>query len=192
MNVYDFDKTIFYPDSSVKFFFHCLKRHPLAVLRTVPALAVGAVRYAAGSLDTKGLKERIFAFLRFLPDAQDEVEDFWQQNFRRVGGWYLERRRPDDLIISASPEFLLRPAADRLGVRLIATSMDIKTGRIDGANCHDMEKLRRFETEYGDAAVDEFYSDSLSDTPMAERAERAYLVSRGALKPWRDGKGKGA
>ena len=28
MNVYDFDKTIFYPDSSVTFCLYCLRRYP--------------------------------------------------------------------------------------------------------------------------------------------------------------------
>ena len=33
MNVYDFDQTIFYPDSSCTFFLYCLKKYPGAVLR---------------------------------------------------------------------------------------------------------------------------------------------------------------
>ena len=187
MNVYDFDKTVFYPDSSVCFFFHCLKRHPLAVLRTAPGICAGAVRYAARKLDTKGLKEKLFSFLRYIPDAREETELFWQRSFDKLQAWYLERREPDDLIISASPEFLLRPAAERLGVRLIATRMDFRSGRIDGANCHDSEKLRRFKAELGDLEVEEFYSDSLSDAAMAEYAKRAFLVSGGEIKPWPDG-----
>ena len=36
MNVYDFDKTIFYPDSSVTFVKWEMKRHPLIFLRCLP------------------------------------------------------------------------------------------------------------------------------------------------------------
>ena len=79
----------------------------------------------------------------------------------------------------------MRPAAERLGVWLIATPMDKRTGKIEGRNCHDEEKVRRFRAEYPGAEVEEFFSDSLSDTPMARLAKRAFLVKRGGvLTPW--------
>ena len=32
--------------------------------------------------------------------------------------------------------------------------------------------------------MDEFYSDSLSDTPLARLADKAYLVTDGVLSEW--------
>ena len=88
------------------------------------------------------------------------------------------------LIISASPEFLLQPAAQRLGVRLIATPMNPYTGKILGKNCHDTEKTRRYRELYEMETVHSFYSDSLSDSPMAGMAEEAWIVKDHQCYPW--------
>ena len=55
----------------------------------------------------------------------------------------------------------------------------------EGENCHDTEKVRRFRALYPDAEIDEFYSDSLSDSPLAELAGKAFLVKKGRLSEWR-------
>lgn len=189
MNTYDFDKTIYRRDSSVDFWLFCLRRHPGLLVPTLPASLRAAAAYACGRIDTKALKEQLFSFLPGL-DAAAEAAAFWRTHRKGVGAWYLRQRREDDLILSASPEFLLRPIAEALGFALIATPMDPATGKIDGLNCHDREKVRRFREEYPGAHAEEFYSDSLSDAPMAELSERAYLVDRGRLAPWPREKGK--
>ena len=185
MNVYDFDKTVFYPDSSCTFFLYCLRKHTGAVLRVFPGIVAASVRYAFGRISTKALKEKLFAFLPNLKDAQKTVVQFWDDNAFRIGDWYLKQKRPDDLIISASPAFLVSEAGRRLGVEVIATRMDIRSGRIEGENCHDSEKVRRFRELYPDAEISEFYSDSLSDAPMARLAAKAFLMNKGKLSAWR-------
>ena len=185
MNVYDFDKTVFYPDSSYSFFLYCLKKHPGAVLRYSPGMLAASLRYAIGVIGAKVLKEKLFAFLRCLNDPEKLVEDFWNEHFSGVGEWYLRQRRPDDLIITASPDFLVGEAGRRLGFQVIGTRMDIRSGLIEGENCHDREKVRRFRELFPDARIEEFYSDSLSDAPLAEMAERAYMVNRGKLSAWK-------
>ena len=116
-----------------------------------------------------------------MPDARVEAKAFWDGHIDRIFPWYLARRREDDLVISASPDFLIGEACRRLGIAYIATGMDTRTGRIIGENCRGEEKVRRFREIYGDAPVEEFYSDSLSDRPMMDLAERGYLVKNGAV-----------
>ena len=186
MNVYDFDQTIFYPDSSYCFCMHCLKKYPGRLAPLLPLLAVKAAAAGLGLTTTQKLKEGAFSFLPRIPDIDAEIEEFWRLHWKNVQGWYLEQKKPDDVIISASPDFLVRPAAEKLGARLIATPMNIKNGRIEGANCHDSEKVRRFTAEYPGEQVDEFYSDSLHDRPMAALANRAFIVKKGVLSPWPD------
>ncbi len=186
MNAYDFDQTIFYPDSSYCFVKYCLRHYPRAVLRAVRPTAFAALLCLMKRADTKTLKEAVFSFLPRLDNVEQIVKDFWEAHRACLEDWYLRQRREDDLILSASPEFLLSPICEELGVRLIATPMDPYTGRIHGLNCHDEEKVRRFSLEYPDASVENFYSDSLADTPMARIAEHAYLVKRGSLQPWPD------
>ena len=184
MNVYDFDKTIFYPDSSAAFFRFCLKRYPSAFLRVAPQIIGYSLLYVFRVIRMKPLKEKLFSFLHYLPEPQDAVNAFWQGNFAGIGSWYLAQKKDDDLIISASPEFLVGAAAEKLGVHLIGTRMDIRSGKISGENCHDEEKVRRFYEAYPGGEIDSFYSDSLSDTPLASIAKHAFLVKKGKLSIW--------
>ena len=185
MNCYDFDLTVFFPDSSYLFVMHCLRRYPRAVLRALPGAGLTGVLKLLSLCETRALKEKLFSFLPYLDDVDRVVEEFWAENFDKgISEWYLLRKRSDDLILSASPEFLLRPAAERLGVRLIATRMDRHTGRILGKNCHDHEKVRRFYEMYPNGHTEKFYSDSLSDSPMAEIADRAFLLKKHRIFPW--------
>jgi len=184
MNVYDFDKTIFYPDSSCAFFLYCLKRYPAAFLRTAPQIIAYSALYAVKAIGTRELKQRLFAFLPYLPDPHQIVEDFWKENFSGIGEWYLAQKKDDDLIISASPEFLVGAAAKQLGVALLGTRMDIRTGKISGEYCHDTEKVNRFYAAFPEGKIEEFYSDSLSDAPLAGIAQRAFLVRKGTITTW--------
>ncbi len=185
MNVYDFDETIFHPDSSKCFLFFCLRHHSLAVSKALPKVIVPFLLYLKdGRRDAQNLKEALFSFLNRIDNIEEVTEEFWKVHFGQIAPWYLSQKRADDLIISASPVFLLQPAADRLGVRLIATDMNPYTGKIRGRNCHDAEKVRRYLKEYPADAVEEFYSDSLSDTPMAKLAARAFLVRGEERIPW--------
>ena len=88
------------------------------------------------------------------------------------------------MIISASPEFLLKPICKKLGIKyLIASRVDPSTGMYLGENCYGEEKVRRFKKQF-DTKPEEFYSDSLSDAPMANIAEKAFLVDDDILIPW--------
>lgn len=184
MNTYDFDKTIFYPDSSACFYRFCLLHYPTAVLPSLPGSLRMALRYYQGAVSAKELKQQLFSFLPVIQDVDRAVDVFWTKNEKRLGKWYLEQKRDDDLILSASPRFLLQPVCDKLGVSLIATEMDKQSGKISGLNCHDHEKVRRFYQQYPQGHTEAFYSDSLSDNPMAEIADKAFLVRRHRLSPW--------
>ena len=186
MNTYDFDQTIFFPDSSYCFFMYCLRHYPRAVLHAVPASLLTGFRCLRKQAETKELKEKLFSFLPYLEDVEATVASFWEEHRDHLADWYLQQKQPDDLILSASLEFLLRPICEELGVRLIATHMNPYTGRINGLNCHDEEKVRRFRLEYPGAETENFYSDSLSDLPMAQIAEHAFLVRNGLPQPWPD------
>lgn len=188
INVYDFDKTILPYDSTEAFFRFCLRRHPRAVfpaMRALPHLALMPLRLTSKTRT----KEVFYSFLGELPDVDAEVEAFWAENLGHINAWYLAQRRADDLVISASPEFLLRPVAERLGFRLIASRVDRRSGWTLGENCQGEEKVRRLREEYPEVEIAEFYSDSLSDTPLAKLAERAYIVKGKELRPWPEGHG---
>lgn len=184
MNVYDFDGTIYNGDSTVDFYLHCLREHPgLAVY--VFRQGAGIIQYAARRIDTTSMKEYFFSFLRGLRNTETLVDSFWKQRWRNIGEWYLQQREKTDVVVSASPEFLLRPACKTLGITPpIATRMDPDAGRIEGQNCKGEEKVRRFLEQYPEGKIQRFYSDSLTDAPLAAMAEEAFLIKKGSLGLW--------
>ncbi len=175
MNVYDFDGTIYDGDSTVDFYLHCLKANP-RLLGSLPANSLDALRFLAHGLGSKEFKERFLG--RILPriSAEEMVAGFWSTHTGKIKEWYREVQRPDDVVISASPTFLLRPICDRLGVELIATEMDVRTGEIAGNNMRGEEKVRAFRERYGSVTPDAFYTDTTSDSPMASISRTAYMV----------------
>ena len=181
MNVYDFDKTIYAKDSTVEFYLYCLRRHP-RILLCAPRQMWGILLHALDRIDTTTMKSYFFTFLQKLRNTEDLVLSFWKQNERYIQPWYLEKKAQGDVIISASPSFLLEPICAQLGIAtVIATNVSVSTGKISGKNCKGQEKVCRFRDIYPDATIDEFYSDSLSDTPLASIAEHAFLVKKGKL-----------
>ena len=184
MNVYDFDKTIFHGDSTARFYIYCLTHRPKMWL-DIPGQAVNALLYILRIKEKQAFKERMFHFLTLIGDVDATLDAFWKKNFSRIKPWYYETQKPDDVIISASPEFIVKPACDRLGIRCtMGSPVDKHTGKYFGLNCHGKEKVVRFRAVYGDAQIDEFYSDSYSDSPLAELAQRAWLVKGMKLLPW--------
>ena len=182
MYVYDFDGTIYDGDSTVRFYLYVLRKKP-AVIRHIPRQLFAMLCYKFGKLSKTEMKQHFFCFVKGLP-IEKMAADFWQENRKRIRKWYLEQRRTDDVVISASPEFLLKPICTELDVRLLASQVDPHTGVFLSKNCRGQEKVRRFRQAYPDAVVERFYSDSESDRPMAELAEAAFLIRKGIPELW--------
>lgn len=182
MNVYDFDDTIYEGDSTFDFYKFCLKKKPSIIFR-FPAIT--ALRFVLGFEKKLVFKEKFYCFLQNLPDPDAWVCAFWDAHLKNIKPWYINQQKEDDVIISASPEFLLTPACARLGISfLMASRVDKHTGKYTGENCWGEEKVLRFREKFPDAVVDEFYSDSLSDTPLARLAKEAYIIKGSVLTEW--------
>lgn len=185
VNAYDFDNTIFRGDSTARFLAFLLRKKP-ALTRFVFVWAWAAAKYALRLTDKTRMKQKIYSVFSRVEDMDALVEKFWKGNASRVKRFYLEGRRPDDIVISASPEFLLRGICADLGVGLlIASRVDPATGGYDGLNCHGKEKVRRLREAAPDVEIGEFYSDSHSDEPMARIAKRAFIVKGDRISDWK-------
>lgn len=183
MNVYDFDNTILRGDSTARFFAWCLARCPRMWL-DAPGQIGNALLFALKIRKKQAFKQRMLSFL-FRIDVERQLARFWEKNLSRVKPFYRQRHRDDDVVISASPEFLIRPACASLGIRhVLGSPVDMRTGRFSGPNCHGREKVKRFYAAFPGGEIDEFYSDSYSDQPLAELAKRAYLVRGDEVLPW--------
>ncbi len=186
MNAYDFDKTIYKSDSSTDFLIFCIFRHPKALGR-LPSIIAGYVKYFILKRGRKeDFKEKAFSIVKFC-DLDKDVSDFWQKNKKKIKSFYLNQKRDDDVIISASPRFLLEPICKELNIsHLICTEVRETDGKFLSLNCWGQEKVTRFQKEFNKACVEKFYSDSLSDTPMAKLAKEAFLVKGEKLLPWKN------
>lgn len=189
MKVYDFDKTIYTGDSTIDFYLFCLRKYPGIIFR-FPRQLWGFVCYFLGRITKTRLKESFFVFLNDIPQIHQTVEEFWDRNQHKMKRWYLQQQEKDDLVISASPEFLLREICSRLHIEnMIASDVDKHTGKFFSENCYGKEKVSRFREKYPNMEIEIFYSDSESDAPLAFMAKKAYIVRGESLYVWkREGK----
>lgn len=180
INGYDFDETIYDGDSSVDFYFYCLKRNKKVLLH-LPIQLWGLILYILHITDKTRFKECIFSYLKRIDDVDSYIEDFWKEKIKNIKKWYLDQQDKSDIIISASPEFLLKPLEKELKVKIIASVVDKKTGKFLKKNCHDYEKVERYNKEVKNKKLKSFYSDSMSDKPMMEISKKAYLVKKNEI-----------
>ncbi|MDR0558054.1 MAG: haloacid dehalogenase-like hydrolase [Treponema sp.] len=176
MNVYDFDKTIYDGDSALDFYLFCLTRN-IKILAVIPAQLLWAFFYFVKIKTKTQCKEKFFSFLYYIDNIDCMADEFWNEKMRKIKQWYLKQKTEDDVWVSASPEFLLRPAAEILQVRnIIASKVNPKTGRFNSLNCYGKEKASRFREQFPDIEVDSVYSDSLSDAPLFNLGKNAFVV----------------
>ena len=185
MNVYDFDGTIFPTDCSIDFFVWCMKRHPKLCFTFAPKVVINLIKRKMGKMPEYLMQREFFCYLTLIDDFDEQIERYWDKNENKIAPWYLKQKRPDDLIISASPDCIIGPIANRLGVNFVATEFNRKYGVFLNNLMYAQEKAR-YIFDHGFPKIDNFYSDSLADTPLALCAEKAFLVSNKAstLTEW--------
>ena len=183
MNVYDFDGTIYDGDSTVDFWKTCLKKHPIILKKLPIAILFGAL-YRIGLVGKNLFKEKFYGFLNYIPNISKEVKEFWDTHQNKINSFYKRQMRSTDLVISASPEFLVQEICSRLGISCIASKVNPYTGKLEGPNCYGTEKLRMFRALYPQECINEFYSDSLSDASLAKEAKCAFIVKKGTIQKW--------
>lgn len=181
MNVYDFDGTIFPSNCSVKFCLWCMNHHPKLYLTFTPKMIKYMILFKLGKIPEYLMLRHFFGFLTLINDFDVQIEHFWNKNESKISAWYLSQKKPDDLIISASPSCIIEPIAKRLGVNYMATEFDREYGVFTNNMMYAKEKAK-YIFDHGFPVIDNFYSDSLSDTPLALCAEKAHLVIKKAFK----------
>lgn len=179
MNVYDFDKTIFAGDCSIGFGFWCMKHHPKLYFTFFPKALKNLILCKMKKMPEYLMQREFFRYLTLIDDFDEQIVRYWDKNEKKIAPWYLAQKRDDDLIISASPTCIIEPIAKRLGVNFMATEYDREYGVILNNLMYAKEKAQ-YIIDHGFPVIDNFYSDSLADTPLALCAEKAFLVKDNA------------
>lgn len=175
MNVYDFDGTIYPTDCSIGFCMWCMKKHPKMYFTFAPKILKNLILRKLGKIPEYEMQREFFGYLTMVDDFEEQIERYWDKNEGKIASWYLAQKKPDDLIISASPDCVIGPIAKRLGVNFIATEYNRKYGVFLNNLMYAQEKAQ-YIIDHGFPVIDNFYSDSLADTPIALCAEKAFLV----------------
>ena len=184
MNVYDFDKTIFKTDSTVGLVKYLYVHRPKTLL-SIPRTVLFGLGYGLHIIPKLTFKTNLYHMFVFVDDMDEVLDKYVDAKIGNVQKWYYDQQKEDDVIISASPEFLIQRFAKKLGVKYaMASRVDMNTGAYDGLNCHGKEKVRRFYECFPNGNIDGFWSDSLSDTPLAAIAKEAYIVKGEQRLPW--------
>ena len=175
MNAYDFDDTIYRGNSFRRFFGYCLLRLPYLLLY-LPVIVLAVLLRAVRLLDKNKYLTWLGAFIVFVPHVERYVCGFWDKELCRIKPWYIAAKRPDDVVVSASPAYLIDEACKRLGVVSVATRTNPRNGKIDGVHCYGAAKVKRFAEIYPKVTPEAYYSDSWSDEPMFAFCKAGFLV----------------
>ena len=179
MNGYDFDNTIMRGNSTRRFSLYCTVRFPYLIFFT-PVILLASILRALHIISKNKYLHMLELFVALVPNVEKHVVKFWDRNMKRIQPWYLEKRRDDDIIISASPFFIVVEACRRLGVACIATNLDTHA-RLHGKHAYGQEKVSMYKNVYGDTPLASYYSDSMTDIPMFKFAGKGYYVKNNQI-----------
>ena len=182
LNVYDFDNTIYDGESTLDFYFFCVKHHPRLV-RFVFIILSKLIKYKMCLVSEQELmslcEKYVRDFLSDCPDAKELAEKFWQKKSCRLKDFYKRVHREDDVVISASFGFLLRPAMDILGVKhLVCSEVNLENGDVERL-CFRKNKKQIFEELFRDEKINDFYTDSLNDLALMKLATGSVYMVKG-------------
>lgn len=188
MIAYDFDNTIFAGDSSVGFYKYCFFKRPLLVFGYLIASIPTLIMYLFKIRTRIEVKDKLFAFIPKLNNILELVEDYWDINEGGIKEWYLNQKDQDDLIISATYDFIIDPICVRLNIKnVISTDYHLKKGKTVSLHCYEKNKIIMFNEKFPKKTIKVAYSDSASDIPLLEYATSGYVVKGNQLIPYKKG-----
>ena len=192
---FDFDGTITTKDTFLEFIRFTKGLLPFCTGFLVNAPWIAA--YQLGLVAPQVAKEKVLRF--FFRNTPAAVFESYCDNFARKRLPALVRPRAlqeilrlkregtQVVIVSASPENWITKWTSTIGVRLIASRLEVKdgliTGKLTGKNCRDEEKVARIKEQYTLTDYEEIYAygDTRGDLPMLKMATKPYY------KPFRRG-----
>ena len=187
MNVYDFDNTIYDGESVFDFYLFCLRSQPrLVKYLFVVVTCFIKYKFCLMTVDDFIEKSEKYALklLYEIDDLEGKIKKFWQKNAHKIKPFYALQHKPDDVVISASFDFLIEDICRELGIKnLVSSEIDRKTGELLQL-CYRKNKTELFKHKFGDAEIDNFYTDSKNDIPMMKLAKNTFLVKGLKIKPY--------
>ena len=184
MNVYDFDNTIYDGETFIGLFMFLIKKDP-SLMKYIPDVVSGLYKYTKGTINAEeALAEygQLFSeYLSGIENLDELLSTFWDSHMHKIKPFYFRQRQEDDIIISASPDIFLFDILRRLNIKNYICSKTDGNALITDL-CFRDRKVELFREKYPDAVIDNFYTDSVNDTPLMEISEHAFIVSGNKIK----------
>ena len=187
---FDFDGTFITKDSFILFFrknraiFNFYK----VFIKHLPDLIAMKLNKRANDL----VKEKVLTsflngfskdeFEKLCNSFSPEIEAHLNQEAFNKFKWHREQGH-SVVIISASPENWIIPWANKLGIEVISTKLDVVnnklTGKLASPNCYGQEKVNRLLNRFPNRGSYELYAygDSSGDKELLELADHAFYKS---------------
>ena len=184
MNMYDFDGTIYDGDSFKDFLIYSFKKKPILVTKSLIKTIFKYLKYKRGKIAFEELKETIVSFVPHIKNLNFFVQKFVIKHKYKIKKIYLNQKRKDDFIITASLDFYVKPLCHSVGIKkIVATKYDLKSGKIVGKNCKSLEKARRVSKMFNKKFAN-FYTDSINDKPLFEYADKVYIINHNEINEY--------
>ncbi len=168
------------------FYLFCLKRRHVLV-KYIFVMLFNLLRYKLCLISENQFvflaKKYASSAIKICPDAQELALEFWETHKNKLGEWYNAVKKDDDVVVSASFGFLLKPAMEILGIKnAVSSEIDLKSGDITRI-CFGKYKIDCFRKIFGGAVVNDFYTDSMNDKAFMLLAQNnVYLVNNGKAR----------
>ena len=193
MKVFDFDNTIYRGESSIDFSFYMI-RHNKKILLYVPTILISLVKYKMCLMKKEKIETLITDFFAGVLDGTEDapvlIRNFWETHAHKLNAKILALIGPEDVIMSASPVFLVAGIREKLNTdNIIGTEVDMEQKRITWFNFGD-NKVKRFRELYGNRTIDAFYTDSYNDRALMEISRTTFIVKKGIPVKMKKRKGK--
>jgi len=186
--LFDFDGTITRKDSLREFliYYHGWTKVCLGLLILSPIL----VLYVLNVISNHSAKQILLQYFFNKEPSQKFNEKCTEFAIKQIPGLLridaLQQlklhlsRNETIVVVSASPENWIKPWSDQMGLRCIATRLEIKdnqlTGRFSGKNCYGPEKVNRIKQEFDLSSFAKIiaYGDSRGDQEIFALADQYY------------------
>lgn len=185
VDIYDFDKTAIPYDSALHYWFWSMAHRPWTLILLPFQLFWGSLMLTK-IISVPTFKKVAFNFVSLI-NTEKSVKKYWDKHEKDIYDFFKpENRNPDrkTVLISASPDFLIKEIAKRLNVDYcIASPHNAKNGHLVGTLCRESAKVKLFQEQFPDAEVEDVYSDSLDhDKYIFALGKRCFLATKGNLK----------
>ncbi|WP_374443736.1 HAD family hydrolase [Epilithonimonas sp.] len=185
--LFDFDGTLTYKDTMFLFLkFYDPAKFSVQFLKHIPLFMLLKLKLA----DAETVKKSFISSIlkgQSRYQIEKKAQQFFEENYPAVFRENaldfisnIDRAHTESYIITASLDLWVKPFAEKLDMKLLATQAEFKndifTGNFVGKNCNKQEKVERVKIEIGDKKFGKIiaFGDTSGDKPMFKFANESH------------------